>query len=85
MVTDFVFLAFVIDRFEWTACCDEAASFRPLVDILRLGLVEFSWIAEGKDDGSFDMFGHFADDFFREGLRLGGRSDEDVGFDVLHD
>lgn len=63
-LTNLVFLPFVLDWLEWTSRCDEGLAIRPLVDILRLSLVETGWIAKGKNNGPLDVFGHFADDVF---------------------
>lgn len=78
-------LPLVFDWLEWTARRNEGSPIGPLVDILWLGLVEAGWVAQRENDGSFDVFRHFADDLFREGFGFGGCSNEDMRFDVLHD
>ena len=69
--TNFFLYAIVLNGRERTASGYQRLSIRPFIDVLWLRFVQSCWITQGKHDRPINVFGHFSDDVFREGLWSG--------------
>ena len=82
-LTDFVLLPLILHRWKWASRGNQRPTLRPVVQILGIGFMKTCGVAEGKDDGTLYMLGHFLHNFLGKCLRLRRSTDEHVRADFF--